>query len=80
MMTKALCERVAALEERSKSRDIEMSYFKLKVTSMDAKLDILIARDNQQRGAVTLGKAIAGTGIFTVIGGLLLTFWERITH
>lgn len=79
-MTKTLGERVAALEERAKARDIEMRDMKTLVTSMDGKLDLLVARDNQQKGAMTLGKAIAGTGIFGAIGTVLIAFWDRITH
>lgn len=79
-MTKTLGERVAALEERAKARDIEMRDMKTLVTSMDGKLDLLVARDNQQKGAMTLGKAIAGTGILGVIGTAIITFWDKITH
>ena len=84
-MGQSIGERVAALEERAKARDIEMRDMKDALKELGGKLDDiadgvkkLVASENQRVGALNLGKFIAGTGVLGALGTGALVFWHGL--
>jgi hypothetical protein len=81
-MGQSMGERVAALEERVKAKEIEMRDHKLVTEKLEHKIDeiaegvaTLVASENQRVGAMKLGQFIAGSGVFGAIGVGAMAIW-----
>lgn len=78
--------RVARLEEDSKAnadhrraRDREIKQIRDMVTSIDTKVDRLVAAEDRRSGAISMGKWVVGTGFFGASGTAIIAVlaWLR---